>query len=39
MIEREREREREREESKPFYGDFTGFCLSELGKLRVKATL
>ena len=31
--------EREREESKPFSGNFTGFCMSELGKPRVKVVL
>ena len=36
MLERERE---EGEEKKHFSGDFTGFCRSELYKLRVKATL
>ena len=41
MIEREREREREREkkEKQPFSGDFTGFCQSELDRMRVKAAL
>ena len=40
MIERERERERERgKKSKPFSGDFTGFCRSKLGRPRVKAAL
>ena len=36
MIERERERGKK---SKPSSDDFTGFCLSELRKPRVKATL
>ena len=36
---RDRERERERKEKQPFFGDFTGFCRSELDRTRVKAAL
>ena len=36
MIERERESGKK---SKPFFGDFTGFCRSELSKPRVEAAL
>ena len=38
MIERERERERGKK-SKPFSGDFMGFCRSKLGRPRVKVAL
>ena len=38
MLERERKREKG-EEKQPLSGDFTGFCRSELDRLRVKAAL